>query len=166
MRIPSMVANYCDMIYTLLKSDYLGQRLPGQKALIFAATVDLCKIIRDYVAARVSKDLVVSKYTADEPYEILLNSDISVSTLGSSGTAVDIPKLIVCIMTTSLRDSQANLQALGRLRELRDYPDQIPHFIYLYCADIPKHLEYHRKKIELFSERVISQSVVTVARQI
>lgn len=166
MRIPNMVANYCDMIYTLLKSDYLNQRLPGQKALIFAATVDLCKIIRDYIAARVPKDLVVSKYTADEPYEILLNSDISVSTLGSSGTAVDIPKLIVCIMTTSLRDSQANLQALGRLRELHDYPDQIPHFIYLYCADIPKHLEYHRKKVELFSERVINQSVVTVSGQI
>ncbi|MNL29466.1 hypothetical protein D3C87_1511480 [compost metagenome] len=88
----------------------------------------------------------------------MLESDIIVSTLKSLGTAQDIPKLLHVYMTDGLGSSQANLQAMGRLRDtiLKIWPDAVPTFYYLVCEDIEKHIEYHERKKETFQGRVVS----------
>lgn len=155
MKKDKVLQNYLDMIYNIVKQEYLDKKVDKQKCLIFAASIEMCIKIRDYLKARI-KDLVIGKYTAEDPYTDLINNDITVSTLGSSGTAVDIPDLAMCLMTTAVSEVKANLQALGRLRMLAKYPDLNPHFIYLTCLDITKHKDYDKAKRDLFLPRVVS----------
>ena len=83
-------------------------------------------------------------------------SNIIVSTLKSAGTAIDIPGLKMTVMTVAVGSRQANEQAVGRLRVLKQWPDEQPEFIYLVCADVPSHLEYHRHKKEVLSDKILS----------
>lgn len=160
MKRKDVLKNYLEMIYAIVDKEYLKKRKDSQRMLIFAATIELCEIIRDHLAKRIP-NLTVSKYNAEDQYSVLMESDITVSTLGSSGTAVDIKHLITVLMTTALSSKQSNLQALGRLRELRDYPDQTPHFLYLTCLDIPKHVTYQKDKIkDHFVGKVLTHRVV------
>lgn len=159
MKNPKAMANYLEMIWKQVKYHFVEKRVDGQKCLIFAGLVDMCEIIRNYIEDK-TDDFVVSKYNAEDDYEVLLGSDITVSTLGSAGTAVDIKNLLFCMMTVGLSGSQPNLQALGRLRELRNHPGQSPHFMYFVCQDINKHVEYHAKKKQLFKGRVLTHKTV------
>jgi superfamily II DNA or RNA helicase len=160
MKRKDILKNYLEMIYAIVDKEYLQKRKDSQRMLIFAATIELCEIIRDYLAKRIPA-LTVSKYNAEDEYNVLMESDITVSTLGSSGTAVDIKHLITVLMTTALSSKQSNLQALGRLRELRDYPEQTPHFLYLTCLDIPKHVTYQKDKLtDHFVGKVLTHRVI------
>lgn len=153
------LANYLRMIEVITKREYVAKRVDSQRMLIFAATVEMCGVIRDHLRQTIP-GLNINKYNSEDDYEILMTSDISISTLGSSGTAVDIADLLVCLMTTALSKQQANLQALGRLRQLFKYPDQRPLFIYLACVKIRKHLDYCERKREMFRERVVGHRKV------
>lgn len=156
----NILQNYLKLIYTVVEKEYLKKKKDGQRMLIFAATIEMCDIIREYIAKKVPH-LTVSKYNAEDEYSVLMESDITSSTLGSSGTAVDIKNLITVLMTTAISSKQANLQALGRLRELKNDPDQTPHFLYLTCTDIPKHVNYQKEKInDHFAGKVLSHKVI------
>lgn len=148
--------NYLDLIYTVVQKEYLKKREPGQKMLIFAATIELCKIIRDDLRKRSDiRGISVEKYTGEDDYEVIVSNDIVVTTLGSAGTALDIPGLLCCLMTTSISSRQANIQALGRIRELKKWPNSKAHFLYFFCENISKQVEYHNKKKEIFNGRVL-----------
>lgn len=149
--------NYLNMIQELVEKEFMAVKLDGQRCLIFAYGVDMCRDIRDHLR-KAYPHLTISKYNAEDPYEDLMESDITVSTIGSSGTGVDISNLLTCIMTTALSGMQANIQALGRLRELKT--DQVPHFIYLTCRNIDRHTTYHEKKSILFRARTVEQNEV------
>ena len=157
---------YLKMLLSIVKKEYLEKKKPGQKMLIYAATVEMCQIIKDYLESQLDDDLKINKYTAEDEFHILLTSDITVTTLGSAGTGVDVTGLIVCLMTTALSSGQRNIQVLGRLRELHDHPDQNPHFLYLTCRDIPKHMEYHEKKRQLFLGKVLTHRTVTYDQRV
>lgn len=164
---PRVLGNYLQLIYDVVNTDFLKKKKDGQRMLIYAATVEMCQIIRDYLDEMVMEDVVISKYTSDDSFDLLITSDITVTTLGSAGTGVDVPDLLVCFMTTALSSSQRNLQVLGRLRELQErYKDQNPLFVYLACRDIAKHMEYHRKKEELFVGKVLSHRVTNYTRRV
>lgn len=150
---------YLNLIWSIVKHDFLTMRTPGMKMLIFAAKKETCDAIVGHIKRKLGDNpanLRVSKYVAEDAYEVLLESDITASTLGSSGTAVDIPDLVKVLMTNNLAAIAANIQAVGRLRELKKWPDVKLEFFYLYCRDIPKHVEYHRKKIGDLKGRVRS----------
>ncbi len=148
---------YFEMITSLLTSNYLTIRKPKQKAIIFFSTVELCNLYKQYIQAK-QPHLLVKTYTATDDYYEMLTGDIIVSTPGSAGTGVDIPGLILNIMTISRRSQQSNLQILGRLRDLeRFYPGQRPRFIYLVASDIDAPMHYHREKQELFKSRTVTQ---------
>lgn len=148
---------YLQMIFSIVKSRYLDVFQAGQKMLIFCATVEFCGIVRDYLRDRPETiGLEIQRYTSEEPYAYLLNSDISVSTIQSAGTAVDIPGLRTTLMTVALMSQQANEQALGRLRKLRMWPDITPEFIYLVCRDIDSHMRYDDAKKVIFLDKVLS----------
>lgn len=161
MKDKALLARYLEMITIVVENSYIVKREDGQKMLIFAASVQLCGIIAEHLASK-WPSLAINRYVSEDNYEVLLSSDIAVSTLKSAGTAVDIPGLMICLMTDALGSKQGNSQALGRLRVLKDWPGITPEFLYLVCRDIPKHIEYHERKVENFSDKVLSHKTLTM----
>jgi len=142
--------NYLEMIYFTVGKFYLKYRKEGDKCLVFASTVDMCLIIRDYLREKIP-NLKINKYTAEDDYSIIEESDIIISTLGSAGTALDIKNLITVIQTVLVKSITANMQSLGRLRRLKNKKVR---FVYLYAGNNYKHLEYHRERLNIFRDRV------------
>jgi len=85
-----------------------------------------------------------------------LEADITVSTFQSSGTALDIPKLITCLQTVNMGSMQANLQSIGRLRDIGKHV----RYIYFYANNIPSHRKYHFQRMELFRNKAASYGTV------
>jgi len=146
---------YLEMILSLFEEAYLDDYLRGDKALIFVSTIKMARVLEDLMRKKYKKYKVMT-YVEGEPLENATESDICISTMISAGTAIDIPKLRVSIMTISVDSPISNVQALGRLRQLNDRDTR---FYYFYCTNIPKQVDYHRNKLELFKDRVKSHSV-------
>lgn len=147
--------NYLDMIEDMVDSIY-SRMTNGDKVLIFAYTTQMCTLIADRLRDVYSHDpeIKVNRYVGEDDYTDLMEGDIIVSTLKSSGTAVDISGLFACLMTTAIYSTQSNVQALGRLRKLKGRPHLNPEFYYLVCKDIDKHIDYHKAKIKQFDQKV------------
>lgn len=159
MKNQQMLTRYLNMINMVVYESYIKQMVPGQKMLIFAATVELCTIIVSDLKKR-WHELYIGRYTAEDPYTVFSQCDIVVSTVLSAGTAVDVPGLRITLMTTALNSRQSNEQALGRLRRLKDWPDVTPEFLYFVCEEIGKHMEYHQRKVEAFRGKVIAHQTL------
>lgn len=142
---------YLDLINYVLCIGYMKSKKEGKRCIIFAYSVDMCTKISDYLK-KMYPDYIVNRYVSEDDYSNLMQSDIIVSTLGSAGTAVDIPDLTNVILTTAIDSIQSNVQSLGRLRML-DNGDTATEFHYFVCDDIPKHLEYHSRKKIMLAER-------------
>lgn len=156
MRSEKLLFQYLDFVYRVLEHYFINQRPEGLKSIVFFATVEMCNHFMSHCQYKSDK-LVYKRYTQEDPYENLLTADVAVTTLKSAGTAVDIPGLFVALMTDSINSKQLNLQAKGRTRALRPPHDHLnPFFIYLFCRSIPKQVEYHRNKIEIFRGNVHS----------
>ena len=136
--------SYLGMVVDLVDKYYIQKRHADFRLIVFAGRVETCSIIAEHLKS-IYPHLKVGKYTEEETYDVLDELDIIVSTPISAGTAVDISKLQVCLNLVALGGSQANLQMLGRLRELHG-TDINPLFIYIYCIDIEKHVDYHLKR--------------------
>lgn len=150
--------NYFNLIDYIMQIGFIKHTRKKKKLLIFAATVDMCTVIVNHFAKKYPQ-YNVKRYVAEDSYEDnLMGSDICVSTLGSSGTAVDIPNLTNVILTVAVDSIQSNIQALGRLRKL-DNNDKVE-FHYFACQDIPKHMEYAYRKQEMLEKRAATFSEV------
>lgn len=158
MRNKEKLKHYLNMIANLT-SDFLKKRKPGQKYLIFASTVDMCDLIVKDLKSRKYSGVIVGRYVAEDNLEDIYGYDIIVTTPGSGGTGIDIPDLATALSTSAISSGKLNIQMLGRLRELKNYPGEEPEYQYLICADIPKQLDYHRQKLELFQGKVKSHKV-------
>lgn len=143
--------SYLNLIDYTLSIGYLKSKKKDKKCIIFAYSVDMCTSIVKFLEGKYP-DYDVRRYVADDPYENLMQPDVIVSTLGSAGTAVDIPNLTNVILTTAVDSPQSNVQSLGRLRKL-DNGETPTEFHYFVCEDIPKHLEYHERKKQMLSQR-------------
>lgn len=147
--------NWMHMITELTQKYFISKRQKDYRLIIFAERVDMCILITEHLRG-IYPDLNIHKYTEEEPYTILDELDIIVSTPKSAGTAVDISKLQVCLNLVAIGSTQSNLQMIGRLRELHGV-DVKPTLVYVYCTDIEKHLEYHYKKRDFtFRGKVLS----------
>ena len=155
MKNAQALSAYLKLIADVVYESFLRVRVQGQRCIIFAASVELCTIITEYLK-RGKADYKVSRYTASDDYSVIEASDVIVSTLKSAGTALDIAGLRTVLMTNATDSKQENIQALGRLRKLKDWPDVAPEFLYLVCQDIAKHLAYHENKIHAFRDKVAS----------
>jgi superfamily II DNA or RNA helicase len=156
--VPTM-KNYFSLIKSVVDVQFAKDRKPGEKCLIYAATVALCTKLTEYLKEQFP-GLDVRRYVEDDPYENIIEAEVSVSTLLSAGTALDIPNLSVVIMTTALDSVQGNIQALGRLRK-RDKTTEVlfpgkTQFYFFTCEDIPKHVRYAEAKRILFQDRAAS----------
>ncbi|MDD2819143.1 MAG: DEAD/DEAH box helicase family protein [Candidatus Nanopelagicales bacterium] len=127
----------------------------GDKCLIFVGTVKMASLLTKYLTEKFP-EYSVKRYCEEDPFDNLLTADVSVSTIISAGTAVDIPDLRVVIQTVSVSSTVANVQSLGRLRELKNKDVR---FCYLFAENINKQKTYHYKRKELFRDRVATQSI-------
>lgn len=152
MRNKLMLANYLKLPETIVQNRVVPDHKPGQKMIIYCATIQMCTLMRDHLAQKFPQ-FTVGRYVGEDDWEDLHNHDIVVSTIGSAGTAVDVKNLRWVLMTTALSNKQTNIQVAGRLRELRDFPEETPEFMFLACRDIGKHCEYaHAKWAKLDSK--------------
>lgn len=147
----NMLNNYFTLIADTTKNLYEDHYVDGDKLLIFTSTVMMATRLTEYLSKKYP-GLIVNRYCEKDSFDNLINSDIIVSTPISAGTAVDIKKLRVVILTVNISSVVSNLQILGRLRK----QELDVKFCYLYCVNIPKHVEYHKKKKELFLTKVSS----------
>lgn len=134
----------------------------GQRCLIYAASIQMCTLICEYLKAR-HKNLDIRRYVEDDPYDNLMQAEVCVSTIGSAGTGHDIPDLITVILTVAIASKASNIQGFGRLRKL-DNTDVV--FEYFTCLDIPKHVEYYERKELLLAGMAKSTSSETLSMPI
>lgn len=145
--------SYLNLIYDISKLGYIDRRVPGQKLLIFASTVVFCGEIAKFIKD-LNPELDVRTYTQEDSYDNIIKADICVSTIQSAGTALDIPNLTTIVNTVIITSSPvANLQSLGRLREI---PGTDVKYYYLYCSSIPAHKKCDNYRKELFAPKAES----------
>lgn len=154
MKNKTLQKDYLGMIADIADKRFVEIREKGQKMAIYFSTIDMCTKMAE-VLKKLHPDLKVTRYTGEDDYEEMLENDIIVTTLKSLGTAIDVPGLLVVLMTDALDSIQANLQCMGRLRRLKDWPDLTPLFLFLVCGDIQKHVKYYENKKDLFKGRVV-----------
>jgi hypothetical protein len=152
-------SNYFDLINTVVKGSYLPKYKKPDRCIIFCASIAMCTVVTAYLQKRYPH-LDIRRYVEEDPWENLMEADISVTTLQSAGTAVDIPNLTTVILTTAVSSSQSNVQGFGRLRKPND--GTVPEFNYFVCEDIPKQVDYHEKKRGILQDRAISYKSINI----
>lgn len=150
---------YIDMVAKIIEQEYIKKDLAGTKALIFFATIDMCTRVTKILEKRFPNKKVV-RYISKDKMSALDEGEIIVSTVLSAGTAVDIPNLLLSVMTTAIDSQQSNEQTVGRTRPVKDHPDVNPKFVYFTCTDIDKHMNYHRNKERFFTGKVKNHTIV------
>ncbi|WP_144106640.1 hypothetical protein [Paraburkholderia sp. BCC1886] len=160
---PDMLQGYMELINDVMKQKYLKKYLPGDKCIIFCASVDLCTRLVAWLK-EVYPEKDVRRYVEEDPFENVIEADIRVTTIISAGTAIDIPQLTLNIMTTAVSSVVANLQCFGRLRKMKD--GRTPEWVYFVNEDQPKHMTYHERKIELMRTRALTFGTQTVHARI
>jgi hypothetical protein len=152
-----MTAGYLDMLTYTVRIGFDQCKREKKKLLIFVSTIEMIGLFINHLQ-KTHRHLDIKPYHMGQPFENVLNSDICVSTLGSAGTAIDIPDLTHCILTQSVDSEQANLQSIGRLRKLPD--GYTPEFYYWVFDNIPISVRYHDNKTRLLKNRALNQIYV------
>ena len=152
MRNDRVFSNYFDMINDVLETDFLKIRRPEQSALIFCASIKMCKLLSEWLQEKYPDEKVAYYVQGGDYDKDFIESTILVTTLGKSGTAVDKPNLRTVIMTNALDALAANIQALGRLRKLAN--GDTPRFIYFVNSDNDRHVGYHKRKLTYYHKYV------------
>jgi hypothetical protein len=158
MKSDSLQESYFEAIKFCLDATYMKKYIKGDKFIVFAASVVMCERIRDYLKEEYPS-LKIRKFTQGDPMSHLLESDGAISTLGSAGTAHDIPGLTTVVQTTAVDSPQANVQSFGRLRVI---PGRDVDFVFFSCVDIPKQMQYYARKKTMLEERAASFRTVNL----
>lgn len=157
LRHPKLKKQYLQRIVDILEMGYMKHRVPGDKVRIYIYSTVMADAVIAFLKERYP-DFDIRRYmpASGDPYENVLDAEIGVTTAIAAGTAVDIDRLRDSIMTISIDSPNACVQSLGRLREIkfRDHDTDV-HFWYMFCSSIPKHVEYHQNKLDLYKERIL-----------
>lgn len=165
LRNPKIFENYYQVCKRAFDEFYMNEYRDGQKACWFFATKNFCRkfearLKRDYPgldAYTFTGDESRQKDKADE----YLKHRVLITTPGSCSTGKDIPKLFIVFACVAISSSQRNDQMQGRTRPIDAWwPDLDPIFLYFVCDDIPKHLEYHKKRRQVLAKKTKKFSVV------
>lgn len=143
-----IIDQYFEMIYDLMKRGYLNNYQSGQRALVFFSLVQTCKDFQSFLDRKLKQEgwnLKTAKYNAGDSYDKFMAADIGVSTPGKAGTAIDIPGLVLALVTIPIDDKQLNEQITGRPREVTAW-DLTPKVLFLHCVQVSKHNRYLRSR--------------------
>lgn len=158
MKKPKRLAVYNAMVAKILYAQYIHDRLPEQKALVLSATVAFIMQLTEYLRAKYP-ELVINHHVSGGDFELLKTNDVTVSTIKSSGTGVDIKNLREVLLLQATDSKKDNIQILGRLRKLRLYPDVTPRLTFLACLHIPQHCSYARNKAGHFLGKTLNMTM-------
>lgn len=151
---------YLELIRRTFENEYLKVReTKEQKALILCGRVEMAEVIIQHLLEHYP-ELGISRYVSGDSFLEACANEVIVTTIISGKAAIDVPNLILAFNTVNVGSKETNLQALGRIRELRHYPNIRPQFVYLYTDDIASASYYHQNKIQLFASRVFSHHCV------
>lgn len=145
-----LLGDYFEMVHHYFKESYINRKQDGERILIYMASVVMCTLFVNYLKIRYP-NLDIRRYCEDDPYENVINAEVSVSTIISASTAIDIPKLITVINTISMASLQANLQTLGRLRKIEGRETW---YYYLFASNISNQKQMHKIRRDTIKERV------------
>jgi superfamily II DNA or RNA helicase len=163
---PGRLNRYLKLVSGIANEGFIKVYQSGMKLLIIFSSVEMCQIAASYFT-KTYPQFTVTSYNADDENETLHNFDIICSTLGSSGTGVNIVGLRTLILTIGLQNREKNIQVMGRLRELEElYPGVNPSYYYMVVKDIPKQMVYHYNKLKLFSSLVKSHKTLNVVSKV
>lgn len=143
------------MVSRILYGQYISDRIQEQKALVLCATVAFIDQLVKYLKVKYP-DIQINEHVAGSPYARLMLNDVTVSTIKSSGTGVDIPNLREVILLQATDSKKDNIQILGRLRKLKLFADVVPRMTYLVCQHIPQHVKYHKNKADHFAGKILN----------
>lgn len=146
---------YFDNVVKVVDKAFVSTYQPGQKMLILCATVDFIQHLTNYLRLKFP-DVKIGHYVSGVPYETIAEQDITVSTIKSAGTGVDIRNLRETLLLQAVNSRKDNIQVLGRTRPLKDYPEVTPRLIFFTCLAIPQHIKYARNKKEVFFGRILN----------
>lgn len=155
MKDKKRLVSYKSMVGNITKGLFVNDQLPKQKLLLLCATVAFIDEVVNYLQERFP-GLQINGHYSGSPFERLQKNDITVSTIKSSGTGVDIHNLREVGLLQATDSKKDNIQILGRLRKLKDYPDVVPRLTFLACETIPHHLRYAASKRDHFEGRVLN----------
>lgn len=147
--------DYFAMINRIVREFFFMKYVKGDRLLIYCGSIELCAQLVSFLR-NIHPTFDIRRYCEEDPYENLMESDISVSTLLSAGTGHDIAGLTTVILTNSVKATQSNIQGFGRLRNLAGKELK---FVYLVCQDIPKQMAYHDTKRDLLQTMALSYSI-------
>lgn len=146
---------YFALVKRIVVGIYARDRLPGQKLLILCAYVDFIKALTAYLKKEFHA-LQIGEFVSGSDFTTLQTNDITVSTIKSAGTGQDIRGLREVLLLQAIDSRKDNMQIIGRLRKLRDFPDVTPRLTYMVCQNIRHHLRYHETKKEYFAGKAKS----------
>lgn len=126
---------------------YVRDRQQGQKALVLCATVNFIHVLTKFLQKEFP-DLVINYHVSGCDYKQIQENDITVSTIKSAGTGVDIPNLRETILLQATGSEKDTVQIMGRTRPLKGWPDVTPRFSFFCCNNIPQHMRYMNDKQE------------------
>lgn len=149
---PDFLESYLKVFHRIVQIGFMDDYKPGERCIIFCYSKEMCTHVVKKLSSIYPK-LDIRRFVSEDPEENIYEPDICVSTLGSGGTAHDIQGLKTCIMSNAVDSLKSNIQALGRLREI---PGLEVRFYYFVCNSVPKHVEYHKAKLQLLSSRAAS----------
>jgi superfamily II DNA or RNA helicase len=145
---------YFSKVAKVVDKAFVSDFEPGQKMLILCATVDFIQALTKYLKVQFP-NVKIGHYVSGVPYDTVKAQDITVSTIKSAGTGVDIRNLRETLLLQAVGSDKDNIQILGRTRPLKDFPDVTPRLIYFTCIDIRQHRKYAQKKKETFAGRIL-----------
>lgn len=149
---PETEKNYFRMIDELLILGYFNNPKEKKSVAVFASTIEMCTRLTAHFK-RKYPHLDIRRYVGDDPYENAIEADVRFTTVGSMGTAIDVPNLVCVILTQALSSVQANIQVLGRLRKIEG---ERVEFLFLTSDNINKHVDYYKEKREMLQNRAAS----------
>lgn len=157
MKSPYVFEQMYQMYKGAFKDYYMDTYQEGQKAMWFFATTEFCdlflrRLLKDYpdLDAICFNSKTTKKDTKDE----YRKHRVVITTPGSCGTGKDIPMLYIVFSPISVSSLQRNDQMVGRTRPIdKWWPELDPIFLYFVCPEVPKQIEYHRKRRQIFNKK-------------
>lgn len=142
---------YFDMCDQLLQSWFFKTYEKGQKFMVFFSSIDMCTKFTVYLDRKYAK-FRFARYTQTDKLADALKADGIITTPGKAGTAIDVPGLILTVVTPAVDKTSTNLQIFGRNRQQFKW-DKVPTMLYLICRNIPKHQHYHKRRVLILRGR-------------
>lgn len=157
-RNPKVFAYYYSLIKDCYQHFYKDEFQTGQKCLIFVATIAMVQKVHAQLVKDFPDDdfgMFTGEESKKDKFSYMKHMTL-ITTPKSCGTGKDIPMLRTVISPYAVCSQQLNEQMKGRLRDIEKWwPGVPPIYAYFVCDDIPKQLEYHRKRRTVFDKSAI-----------